>query len=239
MRRRHDRRRPGICIIVEVHSGKRVALPACRSWSASSTSRAIATTARSPWPANRAPAAGAALPHQDSQLFAQGHADRAFRELAAGSQRKLARAFRISRADDGIHRDGGSARRHVRHQSVRLLHRSGRRRIIRSSIRASSTRNWRLISSRKSPGRCCGSFSPRSRASRRTSSTSSSRSISVCSEEIRYLVRMDPGVQAPEETLALAPAHAATPLGCWCKFSGISASRPVSSPAISSSCVPI
>ena len=49
-------------------------------------------------------------------------------------------------------RDGRSARRHVGDQSVRLLRRPGRRRIIRSSIRASSTRSWRRISSRKTPG---------------------------------------------------------------------------------------
>ena len=39
-------------------------------------------------------------------------------------ERQLAGALRISRADDGIQRVGGSARRHVGDQSVRLLRRS-------------------------------------------------------------------------------------------------------------------
>src|SRR5262249_28461174 len=46
-------------------------------------------SARRPRPAGRAPAAGAALPHARRQLFAQGDAGRAFRELAAGSERQL------------------------------------------------------------------------------------------------------------------------------------------------------
>ncbi len=50
--------------------------------------------------------------------------------------------------------------------------------------------------------------------------------------DIRYLVRMDPGVQPTEDTLRLRPAHAATRLGCWCRCCGISGSHRGSCPAI-------
>ncbi len=72
-------------------------------------------------PANRSPAPGAAYAHADPELFAQGHADKSFRELAAGSARQLAGAIRVSgkgvRAEDRsrLHRaDDGR-------QSLRLL----------------------------------------------------------------------------------------------------------------------
>ncbi len=39
---------------------------------------------------------------------------------------------------------------------------------------------------------------------------------------IKYVVRMEPGVQSPEQTWSSGPARAATPAGCWCRFCGIS-----------------
>ena len=59
------------------------------------------------------------------------------------------------------------------------------------------------------------------------------------SRDIKYLIRMEPGVQTPELTLdARAPARAATPPGCWCSCCGTWDSRRVSSPATSSSSRP-
>src|SRR3954467_2873404 len=66
----------------------------------------------------RTAAAGAALPHSRTELFAQGDAGTAFRELAAGPERKLARALRIPGKDARIRGHRRSDPRHGCEQSV-------------------------------------------------------------------------------------------------------------------------
>ena len=166
---------------------------------------------------------GAALPHARSELLAQGHARPAFRELAAGSARQLARALRVSREDHRfsvtvdlladmsvINPFDFFVEPYADEFSVRLSE---------PSCARSSRPIWRGAGG----AAACGISRSRSRASRATSSTSSSSSISGCSSDIRYLVRMEPGVQTPEETLTRRRARAATRLAAG---AGPPASRP-------------
>ena len=143
-----------------------------------------------------------ALPHAGQKLLAQGAAGRAFRELAAGPAWQLAGALRLSGKDRRIFHRGRSGRRHGGDQSVRLLRRGLCRRRFRSAIPTRWPRPCGL--SRAGAGRpAAASLSRRNAAaSSQTRSIISSPSTGDLQQQIRYVMRMEPGVQTPEETLS-------------------------------------
>src|ERR1017187_10254585 len=63
------------------------------------------------WASGCSAAAGGALPHTNLKLLAHRDTGPAFRELAAGPARQLARAFRVSGKSHRILGDGRFARR--------------------------------------------------------------------------------------------------------------------------------
>ncbi len=157
-----------------------------------------------PVAARDSPAPGAPLPDADPQLLAARRAGEALRQLAAGRVRQLHRALRLPREGARARHRRRPRRRHDGDQPVRLLRRAlGRAFSVR--LPAAARRGARARTARRSrPGRCSPTGSGISAgASIRaaTRSTSSSRSTSACSREIRYLVRMAPGIQTPDETL--------------------------------------
>src|SRR5262249_24998636 len=78
-------------------------------------------SARHPRAAGHQAAPRPPLPHADRKLLAQGDAGAALRELAAGSERKLARTLRLSGEDPRIHHHGRSHRRHGGDKTVLLF----------------------------------------------------------------------------------------------------------------------
>ena len=184
--------------------------------------------------ARGAPAAGAALPHADPQLFAAHRRRR--RISSTGSRTRSATSWRAWSCRSETRR--ASRSRSISSPtwppSIRSTSSSRRRRPAGRSptsrcSRASSSPTCEPLPAR----RCWTSYLARHRAhgaGRR--STSHRASIASSARTIAYRVRMEPGVQTPEETLAsalgLVPRLAA---GCWCRSCATSASRRASCPA--------
>ena len=76
--------------------------------------------------------------------------------------------------------------------------------------RPNSRRIWR----RSSRGRCSLPTSRRFRAKRTSTVNFLVELNAKLQKKIRYIIRMEPGIQTPEQTLARAPAPAATRRGC-------------------------
>ena len=75
---------------------------------------------------------------------------------------------------------------------------------------------------------------PRARSTRSRAPTSTlpgRRSTSGLQQDIAYLIRMEPGVQTPEQTLQNASGSCRDTPGCWCSCCATSAWRRASSPA--------
>ena len=164
-------------------------------------------------------------PHCRSNVISyslQGRAGEAFRQLAAGSVRQLPGAPGVPRQDHRVQGHGRPRGGDGGLQPVRLLPRAGTPRTSRSS-----TNRWRRRSSRptsrSSPSAAASNLSrARSIASRSAPSISWSASTRSCSSDIKYLIRMEPGVQTPGRDaderqrflprLRLAAGAAAAPL---------------------------
>ena len=155
-------------------------------------------------------------PHADPELFAQGRAGQPFRQLAAGPAGQLAGALVFPGEGHRAEDRGRSRRRDDRDQPVRLLRRALCRQVSVRLHRRSQDRTGALSGDHRAAGPLLAAYLAEHSA-RRPPARSISWSISTrkLQNNIRYVIRMEPGVQTPEETLGSAPARAATPPGCW------------------------
>ena len=101
--------------------------------------------------AGRAPASRAAFPHRDPVLRAQGRAQAALHQLAAGSAGQSSRAPGLPREDRPLRGRGRPGRRHDGDQSVRLLPRA-RRRAVAVRLRSLARRRDRAVPQGRAAG---------------------------------------------------------------------------------------
>ena len=100
--------------------------------------------ARGAGSAGRAPASGAAFPHRDPVLLAQGRAQAALHQLAAGPAGQSSRPPGLPGEDRPLRGRGRPGRRHDGDQSVRLLPRA-RRRAVAVRLRSLARRRDRAV----------------------------------------------------------------------------------------------
>jgi hypothetical protein len=148
---------------------------------------------------------GPALPQQDHLVFAQGRAGHALHQLAAGPVRQLPGAAGLPGQDHRVQGHGGPGRRDGGLQPLRLLPGTGGRAVPVRPTRPRCATNWRPTWSchrhaqaQGLPGR----HRPQPKhAHDRLPGPAEPEAASATSS---YLIRMEPGVQTPEETLAKA-----------------------------------
>ena len=184
-------------------------------------------------PAGHPPAAGAALPHAGAELFAEGRAREALRQLAAGPARQLARALRLP----------GEGRREFTIEVDLIADMA----VINpfdffvepyaenlpfaypDELRAELA----PYLERRAAGAAARRLSRRSCRRRGADTVDFLVDLNArIQREVGYVVRMEPGVQTPgRDPRRSAPAPAATPPGCSSRCCASSASRRASSPA--------
>ena len=190
--------------------------------------------------ARGAAAAGAALPDADRGVLARGHARRTHflnwqQDPFGNWLARLVFPEKIDQLDD--HRRPG--RRPDGDQPVRLLHR-GVRRALPVRLRAEPGRRPGAVPAagrrqRARPRAWTAALPPLPADGVPTVQFLADLNAAV-NRDVAYDVRMEPGVQTPDETLQRArSARAATARGCWSACCGSTAWPPGSSPATSCS----
>ena len=146
-------------------------------------------------------------------------------------------ALRLPRKDHRVLGRGRFACRYRSHQSLRFFRRALRRHMSVQISRRTCARISRPISSLEPAGRTTEGVARHHSARQPRNTVDFLVDLNQrLQQRVRYLIRMEPGVQTPEETLARTdPDRAATPRGCWCRFCANSDCRRGLFPAISSS----
>ena len=191
----------------------------------------------------RAPAAGAALPHADPRLLADGR--RPPTTSSTGSRTRSATTWRAwcSPSRRRAHRHGRPGRRPDRHQPVRLLRRGvGRALPVRLRPHA-GTGTWPPTSQADEPGPLLAQWlgSDADRGPRHRPGTPIHRRLprrrSTSGSAARSPTRpaWSPACRPPTRRSRRRSARAATAPGCSCRSCAASGSRPGSSPATSCS----
>jgi hypothetical protein len=168
-----------------------------------------------------------ALPHPHPQLLAQGRAGGAFHQLAAGSAGQLQRAARLSEADPGLLGRGGPGRGDDGLQPLRFL--PG------SDGGEGPFAYEPKLAVELTPFLRKDAATPAFEAFLKTVDLTPRPSIEFLvalnlrvNRAVRYIIRLEHGVQSPEETLTLGSGSCRDSAWLLVQASGTSASPPAS-----------